>query len=62
MLTPSNAWRILELRTGMNIGRSTFYRWIQSGRVFSVKLGGKIGVPWAALDQVIRQCRTGERP
>ncbi|HUI44095.1 MAG TPA: hypothetical protein VL523_19190 [Terriglobia bacterium] len=61
MLTPSNAWRILELRTGINIGRSTFYRWIQCGRVFSLKMGGKIVVPWGELEHVIRQCRNGER-
>ena len=61
MLSPSNAWRILERRTGFNIGRSTFYRWIQMGRVFSLKLGGKVYIPWAEVENVIKECRSGRR-
>ena len=61
MLSPSNAWRILERRTRFNIGRSTFYRWIQTGKIFSLKLGGKIYIPWAELEHVVQACRAGER-
>jgi hypothetical protein len=61
MLSPSNAWRILESRTGVNVGRSTFYRWVQSGKVFSLKVGGRIFIPWPELEHVIRQCQSGER-
>jgi Helix-turn-helix domain len=61
MLSPTNAWRILVRRTGFDIGRSTFYRWIQSGRIFSLKLGGKIYVPWAEIERTIEQCFNGDR-
>lgn len=61
MLSPSNAWRILESRTGVNVGRSTFYRWVQSGKVFSLKVGGRIFIPWPELEHVIRQCQNGVR-
>jgi hypothetical protein len=37
LLSPYNAWRILQNRTGINVGRSTFYRWVQGGKVFSMK-------------------------
>jgi len=61
LLTPYNAWRILERRTGVNVCRSTFYRWVQCGRVFSLKIGGRIFVPWPELDEIIKQFRRGVR-
>lgn len=61
LLSPYNAWRILEGRTGINVGRSTFYRWVQSGKVFSMKMGGKIYIPWPEIENVIRQFRSGIR-
>jgi hypothetical protein len=61
MLSPANAWRILESRTGVNVGRSTFYRWVSSGRVFSFRVGGRIYIPWPELEHVIRQCQNGIR-
>jgi len=42
MLVPSNAWRILNARTGGAISRSTFYRWLSSGQVYSVRVGHRL--------------------
>jgi hypothetical protein len=61
MLDPSSAWRLLRRRTGGTISRSTFYRWLNSGKVYSVRLGFRIYIPWPALDEFIRQCLAGER-
>ncbi len=61
MLVPSAAWRILCRATGAAIARSTFYRWVTSGRVYSVRLGFRIYIPWPSLDELIRQCKAGER-
>lgn len=61
MLSPYNAWRILERRTGVNVGRSTFYRWVQTGRVLALRMGNKIFVPWPELDHMIKDFRRGIR-
>ncbi len=61
LLVPSAAWRILCRATGAAIARSTFYRWVTSGRVYSVRLGFRIYIPWPSLDELIRQCKAGER-
>jgi hypothetical protein len=61
MLAPANALRILMRRTGGRISRATFYRWLSSGRVFSIRLGYRIYIPLEELEIVIRQCHAGER-
>lgn len=61
LLSPHNAWRILCRATGGGIARATFYRWLSSGKVYSIRLGFRIFVPWVALDELIKQCREGER-
>jgi hypothetical protein len=61
MLSTYQAWRILEKRTGVNVGRSTFYRWAQSGRVFTLRMGNKILVPWPELEHLIKDFRRGVR-
>jgi len=61
MLNPTNAWRILCNRTGGSMARSTFYRWLSSGRIYSIRLGFRILVPWPALETAIKQCLSGER-
>jgi Helix-turn-helix domain len=61
MLSPTTAWRALCKRTGGSIARVTFYRWVRTGKVFSIRLGQRIFIPQAALEDVIRQCLTGER-
>lgn len=61
MLAPANALRILRRATGGTIGKSTFYRWLSSGKVYSVRLGYRIFIPFPALEDLIRQCKAGER-
>jgi hypothetical protein len=61
MLSPTRAWKLLCARTGGSIARVTFYRWVRNGKVFSIRLGERIFVPEAALEEVIRQCLSGER-
>ena len=61
MLTPIHAWRLLCRRTGGSISRTTFYRWINSGRVGAVRVGFRFLVPLPMLDEVIKKCLEGER-
>ncbi len=61
MLSPSNACRILRRRTGGAVSRATFYRWLRNGKVYSIRVGLKILIPWPALDELIQQCLAGER-
>lgn len=61
LLSPTNAWKILCHAAGGGIGRATFYRWLSSGKVYSIRLGFRIFVPLSALNEVIKQCRSGER-
>ena len=61
MLAPANALRILRRATGGTIGKSTFYRWLSCGKVYSVRLGYRIFIPFPALEDLIRQCKAGER-
>jgi hypothetical protein len=60
ILSTQFARRILRRRTGGNISRATFYRWVRSGRVSSIRLGFRIYVPLPALDDFIRKCLSGE--
>ena len=61
MLCPTSAWRLLCARTGGTIARVTFYRWLRNGKVYSIRLGQRIFIPEAALEDAIRQCLSGER-
>ena len=61
MLAPASAWRILCTRTGGAVSRATFYRWLSSGRLYSIRVGVRIYIPWPELDRVIKQCLAGER-
>lgn len=60
LLPPSNAWRILQRRTGGHVSRSTFYRWLDSGKIYSLRLGSRIYIPWEALQDLIGRCLSGE--
>jgi len=60
MLNPTAAWRLLCARTGGGIALGTFYRWIRDGRVVSIRMGRKILVPVAMMDQLIEKCLNGE--
>lgn len=53
LLSPTNALRILRRRTGVNIGASTFYRWIKRGEVVVCKLGRKRMIPWPEVERLI---------
>jgi len=61
MLTPTHAWRLLCRRTGGKISRTTFYRWINSGRVGTVRVGFRFLVPLPLLEEVIQKCLEGDR-
>ena len=61
MMSPANAWRILCRRTGGEISRGTFYRWLSSGKVYAIRLGFRILVPWPSLEELIKKCLAGER-
>ena len=61
MLVPCRAWQILCQRTGCQVCRATFYRWISTGSVYSIRLGFRIFVPITALEHAIKQCLAGER-
>ena len=61
MLTPTHAWRLLCRRTGGSISRTTFYRWLASGRVGAVRVGFRFLVPLPMLEEVIKKCLEGER-
>jgi hypothetical protein len=60
LVSPPNAWRTLHRRTGGHVSRSTFYRWLESEKVYSVRFGSRIYIPWQALQDVIRRCLNGE--
>lgn len=61
MLVPSNAWRILNARTGGMISRPTFYRWLSNGKVYAVRVGHRLYIPWPVMDELIGHCMAGER-
>lgn len=61
MLSPEHAMQMLNGRLGIFVGRSTFYRWIYTGRFFSVKLGGKLFIPLAEMEMVVQRLGRGER-
>jgi hypothetical protein len=61
LLTPVRAWRVIRSRTGIPVSRATFYRWLNSGRVFSFRLGQKFYVPMPIIDEIVKHCRAGER-
>ena len=61
MLTPTHAWRMLCRRTGGKISRTTFYRWINSGRVGVVRVGFRFLIPLPLLEEIIQRCLDGER-
>jgi hypothetical protein len=61
MLPSETARRIMAERIGVNIARSTFYRWVQSGKLFAFKVGARFFIPWPELESVIRRYKAGER-
>jgi excisionase family DNA binding protein len=60
LLSPPKAWRILHRRTGGHVSRSTFYRWLDNGKLYSIRMGTRIYIPWEVLQEVIQKCLQGE--
>lgn len=60
MLTPTIAWRTLCKKTGGGVHLVTFYKWIERGKVSSVRLGKKIFITPKALDDLILRCLAGD--
>lgn len=61
MLTPGQAWRIVCSRTGAAVSRATFYRWVGSGKLYSIRIGVRFYIPWPEVDRAIKVCLAGER-
>jgi len=61
MLTPLHAWRVLCRRTGGGVSLTTFYRWINTGRIGVVRVGYRFLVPLPMLEEVIKKCLDGDR-
>lgn len=61
MLTPTHAWRLLCRRTGGVVSRTTFYRWLNSGRVGAIRLGARFLIPLPMLEDAIEKCLNCER-
>jgi excisionase family DNA binding protein len=59
LLPPPTAWRILHRRTGGRVSRSTFYRWLESGKIYSLRMGNRIYIPWQTLQEIIQRCLEG---
>ena len=56
MLIPQTALRMLCQRTGAAISRTTFYRWLGSGKIPSIRLGARIFIPRPAIETLIEGC------
>ncbi len=60
-LTPAQARRVFSARTGVNVPMTTFYRWLESGSIRSIRVGFRIYIRWPHLQRVIERCMEGER-
>jgi len=61
MLRPRQAWEQLCARTGAAICRTSFYNWIKSLKICSVRMGWKIFIPISELDRLVELCLRGDR-
>lgn len=61
VLSPASAWRFLSYRTGLPVSRATFYRWLSSGKVFSLRIGRNLYIPTPVMEDIVKRCRAGER-
>lgn len=59
LVSPPTAWRILHRRTGGRVSRSTFYRWLESGKIYSLRMGSRMYIPWQTLQEIIEKCLEG---
>lgn len=60
LLTVSRAWHTIRRRTGIPLSRATFYRWVGSGKVFSLRMGLKAYIPTSIVDGMVKQCKSGD--
>ena len=59
MLTPCTAWRVWQRRTHTRVAKATFYRWLEQGRLPSLKAVGRIYIPWPWMDEALKAWRSG---
>lgn len=59
LLPVAQAWNALRRRTGIPLSRATFYRWVSSGKVYSLRMGLKVYVPTSVVDGIVKQCYAG---
>lgn len=59
LLPVAQAWNALRRRTGIPLSRATFYRWVSSGKVYSLRMGLKVYVPTSVVDGIVKQCHAG---
>ena len=52
--------RFLMQQTGGTVTKSTFYRWLQCGKIDSIRLGRSLFVSRPDLRDAIRRSREGE--
>lgn len=60
LLTVAGAWSTLRRRTGIPLARATFYRWVSSGKVYSLRMGLKVYIPSSVVDGIVRKCQGGD--
>ncbi len=61
LLTPHHAWRLLRRRTAGLVSRTSFYRWLENGRLYSLRMGRRLYIPWPALEELIQECLFGRK-
>lgn len=60
VLTPNSAFRILNKLTHGSVARSTFYRWLSNGKVFSYRVGYHLYIPMSEIEAIVKQCQDGK--
>jgi len=61
LLTPQQAWRLIIRQTGGSLSKTTFYRWLNQGKLYSMRLGWRIYIPLESVNEVVKRCLSGER-
>src|SRR5579863_4759616 len=59
LLPVARAWHTLRRRTGIPLSRATFYRWVSSGKVYSLRMGLKVYVPNSVVEGIVKECQAG---
>lgn len=61
LLKPMNALRIYGRRTGVTPSTTSWYRWLDSGKIMAYRMNSRIMVPWEALEESIKAFYEGYR-